>query len=133
MKKLRGYIYSREFMGERVPQAVQNLVIRDYCAKNSIQYLLSSTEYAMSDSSLMLSKVLRDLSGINGLVAYSLFQLPKNDKDRRRVYKTILDSKKELHFAIENIHISNSSDIATIENIWKIKKTLPNCLERKSL
>lgn len=133
MKKLRGYIYSREFMGERVPQAVQNLVIRDYCAKNSIQYLLSSTEYAMNESSLMLLKALKDLSNINGLVAYSLFQLPKDDIDRSRVYKIILDSKKELHFAIENINVSNSSDIVIIENMWRIKKTLPNCLKKEIL
>ena len=27
MKKFRGYIFSRPFLGERVPQSVQNLVI----------------------------------------------------------------------------------------------------------
>ena len=33
MKKFRGYIFSRAFQGERVPQHVQNIVIRDFCKK----------------------------------------------------------------------------------------------------
>ena len=53
-KRLRGYIFSRPFMEERVPQHVQNIIIRDYCSKKDIQYLLSATEYAMKNSTLML-------------------------------------------------------------------------------
>ena len=36
MKKLRGYIFSRAFMGERVPQSIQNLVIREFCKKKKL-------------------------------------------------------------------------------------------------
>ena len=50
MIKVRGYMSSREFMGERVPQHVQNLVIRNYCNQNKYQYLLSAVEYAMDGS-----------------------------------------------------------------------------------
>ena len=32
-RQYRGYIFSRPFMDERVPQHVQNIVIRDYCSK----------------------------------------------------------------------------------------------------
>ena len=45
----RGYIFSRPFHGNRVPQHVQNMVIRDYCQRNGLNYLLSATEYAMPD------------------------------------------------------------------------------------
>ena len=41
----RGYIFSRTFMEERVPQHVQNLVIRDYCTIKQLDYLLHVTEY----------------------------------------------------------------------------------------
>jgi sporadic carbohydrate cluster protein (TIGR04323 family) len=44
-KRFRGYIFSRPFMEERVPQHVQNIVIRDYCTKKGIQYLLSATPF----------------------------------------------------------------------------------------
>ena len=36
MKRIKGYIFSRSFMGERAPQHVQNIVIRDFCKKNSL-------------------------------------------------------------------------------------------------
>ena len=39
----RGYITSRPFLGERAPQHIQNLVIRDYAAKHGLDYLLSVT------------------------------------------------------------------------------------------
>ena len=37
MKKVKGYNFSRSFMGERVPQHVQNIVIKDYCQKNGLK------------------------------------------------------------------------------------------------
>ena len=100
-KKVRGYIFSRAFMGERVPQHVQNIVIRDYCEKNNLFYLLSSVEYAMEDCHLMLEQVLNEIKLIDGIVVYSLFQLPRNEKLRLKIYKKILNSKKEMHFSVE--------------------------------
>ena len=41
MKKMRGYNFSRPFMGERVPQHVQNIVIKDFFQKNGFNFLLS--------------------------------------------------------------------------------------------
>ena len=39
MKRARGYIFSRSFMGERAPQHVQNIVIRDFCKKITILFI----------------------------------------------------------------------------------------------
>ena len=36
MKQIRGYIFSRPFLDERVPQNVQNLVIREFCKNEDI-------------------------------------------------------------------------------------------------
>ena len=47
---LRGYIFSRSFMDERVPQHIQNIVIKDYSDKNNFNYLLKATEYTMKNS-----------------------------------------------------------------------------------
>ena len=55
--KLKGYIFSRPFFEERVPQNVQNIVLRDYCKKKKIEYLLSSTEYTMENSSFILTEI----------------------------------------------------------------------------
>ena len=126
-KRLRGYIFSRPFMEERVPQHVQNLVIRDYCSKKNIQYLLSSTEYAMENCALMLRQLVKDLPSIDGIVAYSIFQMPEDDDERQSIFNSVLSFKKEIHFAVEGLSIYDNETYNHIENIWKVKKTLPHC------
>tara|TARA_B100000035_G_scaffold197542_1_gene168802 strand:- start:110 stop:532 length:423 start_codon:yes stop_codon:yes gene_type:complete len=125
IKKVRGYIFSRKFLDERVPQHVQNIVIRDYCKNNNLQYLLSSTEYILEDSHLMMQQLMNELNKIDGIVAYSLFQLPKNKQKREQIYQKILKNNKELHFAVEKLKITNKKDTSLIEQIWQIKLTLP--------
>jgi sporadic carbohydrate cluster protein (TIGR04323 family) len=126
-KRLRGYIFSRQFMEERAPQHVQNIVIRDYCSKKNIHYLLSATEYAMENSTLMLRQLVKDLPSIDGIVAYSLFQMPEDDYERRSIFNSILSLKKEIHFALEGLTLYDNATQNHIENIWQVKKTLPNC------
>tara|TARA_B100001123_G_C15073189_1_gene932444 strand:+ start:209 stop:625 length:417 start_codon:yes stop_codon:yes gene_type:complete len=123
MKKVRGYNFSRSFMGERVPQHVQNIVIKDFCKKRKLNLLLSVTEYSMTNSFYILNELLDNLSNIYGVVAYSVFQMPFDDKERNRVYKKILKKRKKIFFACENLEISNFEDVKRIENIWLVKKT----------
>ena len=119
-------------MGERAPQHVQNIVIRDYCKKNNLLYLLRSTEYAMKNCHLMLEQVLEELKSIDGVVAYSMFQLPEDEKLRSKVYKKILKLKKEMQFSVENLKICTQEDVKKIEDIWLVKQSLPNCLKNIS-
>ena len=126
-KRFRGYIFSRPFMEERVPQHVQNIVIRDYCSKQGIQYLLSATEYAMENSALTLRQLVKDLPSIDGIVAYSIFQMPEDDNERQSIFNSVLSLKKEIHFAVEGLSLYDIETYNHIENIWKVKKTLPHC------
>jgi len=127
MKQLRGYIFSRSFMGERVPQHVQNIVLRDYCQKTSNEYLLSAVEYAMNNSFLVLNQTLNELKEIDGIVAYSLFQLPEKKNNRMNVYSKIIATSSELHFAVEGLKVSSQKDIGRVEDIWLVKQALPKC------
>ena len=129
MKKVRGYIFSRPFMGERVPQHIQNLVIRDYCDRNSLQYLLSATEYAMPGSHLVFEEVLDELPELDGIAAYSMFQLPENASQRKKIYDRVLSLKKTYHFAVEGLCMSNVQECERIETLWQIRQTLPNCAQ----
>ena len=124
MKDVRGYIFSRAFMGERVPQSVQNIIIREYCQKKGLNYLLSATEYSMNDCFLILNQTLSEINNIDGLVMYSLFQLPKTDSMRLNVYRKIIDLKKDLHFALESFCANDHESFRRIENIWQVKKLL---------
>ena len=126
MKTLRGYIFSRRFMGERAPQHVQNIVIREYCQRAGYQYALSATEYAMSGSSLMLVQLIESIESVDGIVAYSLFQLPEDQKIREGLCKAVLELGKELHFAVENIAVSSETSLTRIEVLWRVKQSASN-------
>jgi len=129
MSLVRGYIFSRPFMGERVPQHVQNIVIRDYCERNNLQYLLSATEYAMQNCHLVLKQVIGELSNIDGLVAYSLFQLPEQALERELIYKELIKQNKVLHFALESMKTVTRQEFEHIETLWQIRLTMEHCYE----
>ena len=133
MKKVRGYIFSRPFMDERVPQHIQNQVIRDYCMRKQLEFLLSSTEYAMPDCYLMLEQVLDNLHTVSGIVAYSLSQLPENQARRKVIYEKFTNEKKALYFAVEGIKASSKEDFERIEMFWSIRLTLPYCAKTQDI
>ena len=127
MKKVRGYNFSRPYMGERVPQHVQNIVIKDYCKRKNLNFLLSFTEYSIPNSFYILNQLSDNLNGLYGVVAYSLFQLPREKKKRLSIVKKFLKKKKKLFFACEGLEIANSKDYQRIEQIWLSKEISLNC------
>jgi sporadic carbohydrate cluster protein (TIGR04323 family) len=127
VKYLRGYVSSRLFMNERAPQHIQNIVLREYCYKIGYEYLLSGTEYAMNSSYLILEQLINEIPKVNGIIAYSLFQMPDNQKLRISIYNDIISNGGEIHFAVERLEIRNLSDIERLENIWSVRKTMEYC------
>ena len=114
-------------MGERAPQHIQNIVIRDYCKKNNFNFLLSATEYAMDDSYLILDQLIQEVSTnalISGIIAYSIFQLPNDYKLRLEYIDKIIKMDKEWYFAVEQISIIKKSDIERVENIMQVNDVL---------
>ena len=99
-------------MGERAPQHVQNIVIRDYCNKNSINFLLSESEYSAEGSYHILKNLVNNLSNIHGIIAYSLFQLPEEDELRKKLVMKLI--KKKSNFILQ----SNKYQL----KIWMIGK-----------
>tara|TARA_B100000579_G_C22605577_1_gene744752 strand:+ start:316 stop:720 length:405 start_codon:yes stop_codon:yes gene_type:complete len=132
MSGFQGYVTSRPFQGQRVPQHVQNLVIRDYCQARDMTYLLSGTEYAMPGSSLMLKKLLDGLELLDGIVLYSLFQLPDSPQVRQEIFLKVLTQKKSLHFAVETLILQDENDCQRLEDIWgvfQVMRHIPNVQE----
>ncbi|OUU21228.1 MAG: sporadic carbohydrate cluster protein, LIC12192 family [Candidatus Endolissoclinum sp. TMED37] len=129
MKKVKGYNFSREFMGERAPQHIQNIVIKDFCKKKKLKLLLSASEYSMSNSYYILEDIISNLNNLDGIVAYSLFQMPENMSKRNKIFKKILKKKKIMCFAVEQIILSKVNQLEKINKIWEIKQTLPFCLK----
>jgi sporadic carbohydrate cluster protein (TIGR04323 family) len=113
----RGYIASRPIRDERIPQQIQNLVIRDYATRNGFAFKLSATEYAMPGCFMMLNAVMEELSTLEGVILFSMFMLPGDQAARHAVYDQILDQHRELHAALENVSIGSRGDIARFEDI----------------
>tara|TARA_Y100000996_G_scaffold412691_1_gene399367 strand:- start:128 stop:526 length:399 start_codon:yes stop_codon:yes gene_type:complete len=128
MENIRGYIFSRPFMGERVPQSVQSLLIRDYCNKNNLKFNLHAVEYTMDNCFLVFESCLKELEFFDSIVLYSLFQLPEDDVKRKKYFNFVISKNKKLHFALENLTLNNKKSTEKIEEIWIIKKALPNCI-----
>ena len=129
----RGYIASRAIDGDRVPHHVQNIVIRDYAIRHNLQYLLSATEMSPDSCFIVLNDVLSNLDMIGGVIMYSLFMLPKNFGARNRIYDILLQNKKTLHAAVENIALTTQDDIQRVEEIFLLSGLLEVCLPAKEL
>ena len=118
----RGYIGARPLNGNRTPQHVQNIVIRDYARRKNLQYLLSAVEHIMPGSYMILEDLLDELPKLNGIICYSIFMLPPDETRRREIYDRILREGCELHAAVEEIALASASDIQAIEDILMVQK-----------
>ena len=98
-----------------------------FVIKKNFQYLLSATEYAMESSSMVLAQTINESKKIDGIVAYSIFQLPSNKQKRIEYLKKIISLKKTFYGALENLKVSNNKDLEQIEEIWDIKNNLQFC------
>lgn len=116
----RGYVASRDVRGQRWPQHVQNIVIRDYCAREKLPFLLSVAEYAMDGCYMNLQTVLDELPRIQGIVAFSLFMLPQRAERRLGIYRRVLDTGTTLHGALEGTGLAGNADIARIEDMFAL-------------
>lgn len=120
----RGYVASRPILGSRVPQHIQNLVLRDYANRTGIAYLLSATEYTFPHSYLMLEHLLTELPEIEGAIAYSLFMMPWRRERRLEAYQRVLEAGASLHFAVERLVLARPADIADLENIFQVQQAV---------
>ena len=124
-KKFKGYISSRKLInGEFETQKIQNLVVREACKYNSYDLQLSSVEYIMNDCYMILNSLIKNLKKYDGIVFFSLFQLPFSEKKRKTIYDKFLEKKKTILFANEKLELRNKNDILLCENIIKVTKML---------
>ena len=122
----RGYISSRPILGQRTPQHVQNLVIRDFAARHGLAYRLSAAEYAMPHCYLMLEQVIGELAHLDGMIAYSLFMMPRNRVRRRQIWQRVLDQGKVFHAAVEELPVSGPAEIERVETLFELEHATVN-------
>src|SRR5579872_4772872 len=121
-KGFRGYVGTRPYRGMEFPQAVQNMLIRNYCQKHQMTYLLSGTEYTMPGCYMILEEILSSMESLEGIVLFSIFMLPGSAQTRQRIYETILDTGRSLHAALEDIAVRSWQDVQMVEDILNLNK-----------
>ena len=55
---------------------------------------MSAAEYSMAGSNIILKDLVKELSTISGVVAFSIFQLPENKNKRINFLKIFIKRKK---------------------------------------
>ena len=117
-----GYIFSREIDGNIIPQKVQNLVIRDYTQRQKKKFILSSTEYKMKKSFLVLNSLINKKSKkFDGIIIYSLFML-KYHPNLNSLFEKLKKNKIKLYCALEELQLTNKNQLDTIKKIFFINK-----------
>ena len=113
--RARGYIASGEFNGNRMPQHIQNQIVKSYCDTNGLEFVLSRAEYWINGGTqCQLWAALKE--GFKNIVFFSLWQLPNSKKDREKVYKYCKLNHIILHFATERMHVNpDESSYADLE------------------
>ena len=100
----RGYIASGEFSNCRVPQHIQNQIVKSYCDINFLKFVLSRAEYWINGSTdCQLWAALRE--GFKHIVFYSVWQLPERTNIRIKVYEYCIENEITLHFAVERMRL----------------------------
>lgn len=118
-----GYIFSREIDGNLIPQKVQNLVIRDYALRTKKNLLLSSTEYKMKKSYLMLNSLINKKNKkFNGIIIYSLFML-KDYPNLSNFFTKFKKNNIKIHCALEEIELNYKNGIDNLNKIFFINKS----------
>ena len=103
--RARGYIASGEFNGNRMPQHLQNQIVKSYCDANDLEFVLSRAEYWIDGSTqCQLWAALEE--GFKNIVFFSLWQLPNKQNERKKVYEYCKLNRIILHFAVERMHVN---------------------------
>ena len=119
MESARGYIASGEFHDNRIPQHVQNQIIKLYCDIHSLKFVLSRAEYWINGSTnCQLWAALKE--GFRHIVFYSIWQLPEQKEARYEIYEYCNKKKITLHFATERMKLDiNKEAFGEIETLMQ--------------
>jgi sporadic carbohydrate cluster protein (TIGR04323 family) len=113
----RGYVTSRPFGGYAIPVPVQSLVLRDYCQRKGLLYVLPVNENAFPHSYLVLEGMIQNLHEFEGVVMCSMSMLPQRQERRRAIFDRILAQGCSLHLVLEALVIACPAHITGVEEL----------------
>ena len=88
----RGYIASGEFNGNRMPQHIQNQIVKSYCDANGLEFVLSRAEYWINGGTqCQLWAALKE--GFLNILFFLAFGNCRMQKRQRKIYKYCIDNQ----------------------------------------
>jgi len=118
----RGYVTSRGFGGYVIPVPVQSLVLRDYCTRKKLLYVLPVNENMFPHSYMVLDGLIENLESHEGVLMCSMHMLPQRPERRRRVVERILAQGCSLHLVLEDIVIASRKDLDKVEELLALSR-----------
>ena len=75
----------------------------------------------MSGSYLMLSATLIELKNLQGIIFYSYEMLLDNVECCEKFLKKVINKKKDIYFALEELHVKSNNDLDELMSLIKLK------------
>ena len=98
-----------------------------------LHFKISVNELFFPGCFLNLWGLFDEIDQLEGVLMCSIFMLPPNTDDRKRIYKRLLKSRAELHFVLESFILRTWEDSESLETIFQIREQLPDCLTSEQL
>ncbi|MFN8391627.1 MAG: LIC12192 family sporadic carbohydrate cluster protein [Bdellovibrionota bacterium] len=121
---LQGYVVNVAFGNLRVPAPMQNLMLRDYAAKNNLMFKLSVGEYSFPGCYLQLEGLYPLLRTIEGIGMCSMFMLPKHEERRRLVYQKCIEAGAAIHLLLEKVVIRDWTTVERVEDVLRFHRAI---------
>lgn len=117
---LKGYASPRSFSGFQIPIPLQSLTIRRYCEDRGLKFNHHVVENITPSSYLVLERVVADAHQYQAVGMCSIGMLPSDPQYRTRLLSKCIDMGTSLHFVFEQIIVSETSDIAALNDLLSL-------------
>ena len=76
----------------------------------------------------MLEQLLDEIREVDGIVCYSLFQLPQDKNFCQRIFDRVIEPGRSIHFSLEGLSAKDIDSTARLLDIVSVGFTLDNSL-----
>jgi sporadic carbohydrate cluster protein (TIGR04323 family) len=82
---------------------------------------------------LMFEQLLNSLESLEGIVCYSLQQVPDGAAKREEIFERIILTDRSIHFAVEGLCVSDVASARRVGEIAEVQSVMPFCLSAQDL
>ena len=86
--------------------------------------MLSSAEYSIIDSYIVLKDLVSESKIIDGIVFYSMHQLPSDQSYRNELLKEVLFNQCKVYFCVEDKALRREEDLKYIDTILNVHRVM---------